>query len=560
MLKKGIAICLVGAMALSLLSTIQCTQNAAADGDGYIPGYNILVTSYTRQPAGEDFIYPGWVREFSPDGSYEEVFSDSENGPSDAHRLANGNTLVALSIGTTPRIEEISPDGQSIWSYSNGPAGRLKAPVRAERLGNGNTLISDLRANRVVEIDYDGNQVWQMAEGLIGPMDAMRLSNGNTLIVDMGNDRIIEVNGDCAVINTWSQSAIAVDVSSGGNLLIGKVADTKDVQVCEIDSSGNVLWEIYGWGYQTHSYGVSYLENGNYLVSSQAMIYEIDALQQTVWSLDAGGCVYSLEPLGSNDPPVASISGGDRTLITSEAATFDGSGSEDSDGTIDSCEWDWGDGSPAGTTETADHSWSEAGTYTVTLTVTDDDGATGDATVTVTVVEPAAAIDDAIGQVEDLGLPAKVEEALVGALQDAVDNLDSGDWKNAEKDLDAFVEDVLDQVEDGVLTEAQAEALIAMAGAVADSVNAAIDASIAETEDASALVDGMGLDGKTEKGLLDTLDAAIGKLSDGKLDKAAKKLQSFIDEVDAKLGKGKLTEAQAAKLTAAAEAILEGIP
>ena len=69
---------------------------------------------------------------------------------------------------------------------------------------------------------------------------------------------------------------------------------------------------------------------------------------------------------------------------------LDASGSTDTDGTISSYAWDFGDGS-TGDGKTASHTYSKAGTYTVTLTVTDDKGATGQSTQSVVVSEPAAA-------------------------------------------------------------------------------------------------------------------------------------------------------------------------
>jgi PKD repeat protein len=63
---------------------------------------------------------------------------------------------------------------------------------------------------------------------------------------------------------------------------------------------------------------------------------------------------------------------------------FDSAGSLDTDGTIVSYEWDFGD-TNTGTGATAEHTYTAAGTYTATLTVTDDDGATGTDSVTVSV-------------------------------------------------------------------------------------------------------------------------------------------------------------------------------
>ena len=54
---------------------------------------------------------------------------------------------------------------------------------------------------------------------------------------------------------------------------------------------------------------------------------------------------------------------------------FDGTGSSDTDGTIVSHEWDFGDGGLVGTGASTSHTYTAGGNYTVTLTVTDDDGA-----------------------------------------------------------------------------------------------------------------------------------------------------------------------------------------
>jgi PKD domain len=56
--------------------------------------------------------------------------------------------------------------------------------------------------------------------------------------------------------------------------------------------------------------------------------------------------------------------------------SFDGSGSSDSDGTIATYAWDFGDGTN-GVGKIATHTHGRASSYTVTLTVTDDAGATG---------------------------------------------------------------------------------------------------------------------------------------------------------------------------------------
>ncbi|MFI7441051.1 S8 family serine peptidase [Nonomuraea indica] len=87
---------------------------------------------------------------------------------------------------------------------------------------------------------------------------------------------------------------------------------------------------------------------------------------------------------GGNRPPTASFT----ASCTQLACSFNGSGSTDSDGTIASYAWDFGDGS-TGTGATATHTYGTAGTYTVKLTVTDDDGATASTTKQVSAGTPA---------------------------------------------------------------------------------------------------------------------------------------------------------------------------
>jgi subtilisin family serine protease len=88
-----------------------------------------------------------------------------------------------------------------------------------------------------------------------------------------------------------------------------------------------------------------------------------------------------------NNPPTASF-----TFTTSDlTASFNAGGSLDSDGTIASYSWNFGDGT-TGSGVTVSHTYTTGGTYTVALTVTDDGGATGSISKSVTVTAPAGGI------------------------------------------------------------------------------------------------------------------------------------------------------------------------
>ena len=86
----------------------------------------------------------------------------------------------------------------------------------------------------------------------------------------------------------------------------------------------------------------------------------------------------------NNNTPPQSDAGDAYSGIAGEAVQFNGAGSSDTDGTIESYAWDFGDGGTAvGVAPT--HIYTNAGIYTAQLTVTDNDGATGTSTAQVTI-------------------------------------------------------------------------------------------------------------------------------------------------------------------------------
>ena len=102
-------------------------------------------------------------------------------------------------------------------------------------------------------------------------------------------------------------------------------------------------------------------------------------------------------PAAPNIPPTASfIFNPVAPIVAGETpVTFNASGSRDSDGTIATYNWSWGDGTPeqSTTSPTIVHVFADTPvrcvdvTYAVLLTVVDDKGASGSASQQVTVTE-----------------------------------------------------------------------------------------------------------------------------------------------------------------------------
>lgn len=103
----------------------------------------------------------------------------------------------------------------------------------------------------------------------------------------------------------------------------------------------------------------------------------------------------------ANQPPTSSIVGPSSGL-TGQLLSFDGSGSSDSDGTIVSFAWDFGDGATS-TGMMASHAWSLWGTYVVSLTVTDNEGASDTEEKVVAIVEVPDAPQDLAAVASDIG-------------------------------------------------------------------------------------------------------------------------------------------------------------
>ncbi len=95
----------------------------------------------------------------------------------------------------------------------------------------------------------------------------------------------------------------------------------------------------------------------------------------------------------TNVAPVAVVSSSTPTSgLAPLAVNFSSAGSYDSDGTIASYDWDFGDGTPHSNLPNPAHSYASAGTFIATLIVTDNGGLSANAKVTITVSTPAATV------------------------------------------------------------------------------------------------------------------------------------------------------------------------
>ena len=115
-----------------------------------------------------------------------------------AQMLANGNILV--SVGNYGLLLELTTAGEIRHMLDVGTA--IHNP---QRLANGYTMLclsppNDPKNNKIVELDVNGNMVWEYSEGLNWVRDADRLPDGNTLIADHSNKRVFIVSPEKKVL------------------------------------------------------------------------------------------------------------------------------------------------------------------------------------------------------------------------------------------------------------------------------------------------------------------------------------------------------------------------
>jgi hypothetical protein len=90
-------------------------------------------------------------------------------------RLANGNTLLCSTSGLA---QEVTKAGKVVWSRAD-----LGQTRDVRRLANGNLLVSQYVAGRVVELSPGGREVWSWSPGVNARcVAASRLPDGRTVV------------------------------------------------------------------------------------------------------------------------------------------------------------------------------------------------------------------------------------------------------------------------------------------------------------------------------------------------------------------------------------------
>lgn len=210
-----------------------------------LPNGNVLY-AYGGKPTG--------VREVTRKG--DEVWNYVSKCPQvlGCERLANGNTLVAeqgpcqaVEVNPKGEVVRVTPLKTSHESYH--------LQVRnVHKLPSGNILAAHEGEGAVREVDVAGNVVWEYT-GVENAGDAQRLANGNTLISCGTQKRVLEVTRDKTIawqftaadapdLNiTWVSS---IQQLPNGNILVGNFVrgqEGRGAHAFEVTRDKKVVWK-----------------------------------------------------------------------------------------------------------------------------------------------------------------------------------------------------------------------------------------------------------------------------------------------------------------------------
>ncbi|HEX8336436.1 MAG TPA: S8 family serine peptidase, partial [Pyrinomonadaceae bacterium] len=169
---------------------------------------------------------------------------------------------------------------------------------------------------------------------------------------------------------TLTSPAGGTTFTAPANITLGATASDADGVISRVDFYAGA--QLVGTSYaEPHAFNWSNVAGGAYTLTAVAA--------------DDRGVTATSAPVNIfvNRPPTASA-GGPYSGQAGRAVQFNGGGSSDSDGTIISYRWEFGDGT-TGAGASPSHVYTTARTYDVLLTVTDDRGATATARTTVTI-------------------------------------------------------------------------------------------------------------------------------------------------------------------------------
>ena len=347
---------------ISQLYAIGASSNAAPTAS-FTSSVNKLVVSFDGSASSDsDGTIAGYSWDFG-DGSA------AGTGKTPTHTYANAGTYT-VTLTVTDNGGKTAAATNPVTAVSTPTAAFTSTPTKQVVKFNGSTS-SDVGATIT-------GYAWDYGDGSTdtGSITSHTYATAGVHVVTLTiTDSTGNTDSKQANVTTVANAVPSASFTSSTNKLNLTYDGTGST-----DTDGTITsyaWDFGDGGTSTSATGThTYAAGGNYTV--KLTVTDNDGATNTA---------KQVLTISQNVSPTARF-----TSTTSNlTASLDATTSTDSDGTVASYSWDFGDGSALGTGATTNHTYSVGGSYDVTLTVTDNDGGVGSVvhTVTVTAAPPA---------------------------------------------------------------------------------------------------------------------------------------------------------------------------
>lgn len=311
-------------------------------------------------------------------------------------RAENGPMLVVEKDATPKSVTKTSSASTSSGSSGSSGGGGSSSSASSEQAATGLFITEVQITAGTGKTDYDFVELFNSnssSVNLKGHRLVKRTKTGtsDTTIKSWTTDTIVPANSYYLWANSnHTELGVTPDVTT-----TGIVSNDNGVAIRFGAGDTGTIIDSVGWGEAANAFveGSAFATNpgANESIHRKTGSGYLDT-NNNADDFELKTCLTPKAPpcTPANQAPNVVFHFNPQSPETNQAVIFDASSSTDSDGQINSYNWDFGDSSTASSSHaTTTHSYSDAGSYTASLTVVDNQSGSSTASTTITVTAPA---------------------------------------------------------------------------------------------------------------------------------------------------------------------------